>query len=186
VCAPEVEAVVCEALRRENSSAEGMSDKDLVAQHVGKVIIRRDRIEVELQRNPDREELNSASKLVIPFAPAMTTQKGIAREPVENNQTDAIAREKLLNAIRRASRWVEAVRSGEAKSFDQIAAQEGLGVRHARWLTPLAFLSPELVSAIINEAAPAGLTIATLAKALPHSWSAQKESLGARLKSSSP
>jgi site-specific DNA recombinase len=178
VSAPEIEALVCEALRRENSAAEEISDRELVAQHVGKVIIRRDRIEVELQRDSDREELNSARKLVIPFAPTMTTQKGIAREPVENIQTDAITREKLLNAIRRASSWVEAVKSGKAKSFYEIAAQEGLGERHVRWSTPLAFLSPELVSAIINEAAPAGSTIATLAKALPHSWSAQNESLG--------
>jgi hypothetical protein len=67
------------------------------------------------------------------------------------------------------------VESGEAKSFDEIAAQESLGERHVRWLAPLAFLSPNVVRAIADEAAPAGLTIAALVKALPHSWAEQED-----------
>jgi site-specific DNA recombinase len=175
VPAPEVEALVCEALRRENSEAAEFSDKDLVAQRVTKVIIRRDRIELEFRGEPDGEDRGATSKLAIPFAPAMPPQKGITREPIENDHIDALERESLLNAIRRASRWVEMVRSGEAKSFDEIAAQEGLGERHVRWLTPLAFLSPSVVSAIVDEAARAGLTIAALVKALPHSWAEQEK-----------
>jgi site-specific DNA recombinase len=176
VSAAEVETLVCDALRRESSVGEGISDKDLVAQHVGKVIIRRDRIEVEIRREPDGEEC-SESKLVIPFAPIAASQKGIAREPANNDHIDAVAREKLLNAIRRATRWVEALRSGEAESFDEIAAQEGLGQRHVRWLTPLAFLSPKVLDGILDGSASAGLTVARLTKALPHSWAAQSESL---------
>src|SRR5947199_7047585 len=38
VSAPEFEALVCGALRRENSAAEEISERDLVAQHVAKVI----------------------------------------------------------------------------------------------------------------------------------------------------
>jgi site-specific DNA recombinase len=178
VSAPEVETLICDALRREDSVAGEISDKDLVAQHVSKVIIRGDRIEVELQRDTNRKEVGCGSKRDIPFAPTLVAQKGIAREPVDNGHIDAVAREKLLNAIRRASRWVEAVRSGEAKSFEKIAAQEGLGERHVRWLTPLAFLSPRIVIAIIDESAPADFTVAMLAKALPHSWAAQNESHG--------
>jgi hypothetical protein len=178
VSAPKVEALVCEALRREISAADQISDKELIAEHVSKVIIRRDRIEVEVQRDLDGEEVGPASKLAIPFAPTMAPRKGITREPTENNRIDAVAREKLLNAIRRATKWVEVVRSGEAKSFEEIAAQEGLGERHVRWLTPLAFLSPKIVIAIVDESAPADFTVAMLAKALPHSWAAQNESHG--------
>jgi len=174
VPAPEVEALVCEALRRENSAVEEISDKELIAQNVSSVIIRRDRIEAELQRDPNREEVGCARKLVISFAPTLVAEKGIHREPVDNGHIDAAGREKLLNAIRRAFRWVEALRSGEAKSFDEIAAQEGVGERHVRWLAPLAFLSPKILTAILDESAPAGVTVAKLAKALPHSWLAQE------------
>jgi hypothetical protein len=178
VSAPEIEAVVCDALRRENSAVEEISDKDIIAQHLSKMVIRRDGIEVQLQRDPDGEEVGSASKLVIPFAPTMAPQKGIPREPIENDHMDEVSRESLLNAIRRACRWVQTVRSGEAKSFDEIAAAEGIGERHVRWLTPLAFLSPRVLTAILDGSAPAGLTVGRLAKVLPHSWAAQEESFG--------
>jgi hypothetical protein len=108
---------------------------------------------------------------VIPFSPTASAQKGITREAPNNGRIDTRAREKLLNAIRRASRWVEAVRSGEAKSFEEIAIQEGIGERHVRWLTPLAFLSPKIVTAIVDESAPADFTVAMLVKALPKRFS---------------
>jgi hypothetical protein len=175
VPAPEIEALICEALRREGSVDENISDRELVvAAHVSNVIIRRDRIDLEISSDADGAEPGSASKLVIPFMPSIPPQKGITREPIGNGHIDAVAREKLLIAIRRACRWVEAVKSGEAKSFDEIAAQEKLAARHIRWLTPLAFLSPNVVSAIMDEAAPAGLTIAALVKALPRSWAEQE------------
>jgi hypothetical protein len=159
-------------VRREVSAAEELSDKDFITHYVSKVSIRGDRIEVGCERAPDEEEFDSRSKLTIAFTPTMTLQKGITREPAENGQIDAVAREKLLNAIRRASKWVEAVRSGEAESFADIAAQEGLGERHVRWLSPLAFLSPRALNAILAGSAPAGLTVAKLLNALPHSWGA--------------
>jgi hypothetical protein len=172
VSAPEIETLVCEALRREKSAGDDIPDKDLIVQHVRNAIIRRDRIEVECERTPDEDEFDSRSKLTIAFTPTTLLQKGITRKPAENGQIDAVAREKLLNAIRRASKWVEAVRSGEAESFDEIAAQEGLAERHVRWLAPLAFLSPKVITAIQDGSAAAGLTVAKLLNALPHSWGA--------------
>src|SRR3954449_11183043 len=51
-------------------------DKDLIAQHVGNVIIQHDRIEVESRRDPDGEEPGSAGKLVIPFSPNRHCSEG--------------------------------------------------------------------------------------------------------------
>jgi hypothetical protein len=120
--------------------------------------------------------LESAPKLVIPFSPTVIAQKGITREPASNGQLDAIGREKLLNAIRRASAWVEAVRSGE--SFEAIAVQEGFGERHVRRLAVLAFLSPNLLNAVAKCTAPPGLTVSVLTEALPHCWAKQEAELG--------
>jgi hypothetical protein len=75
VPAPEVEALVCEALRRENLAADEMSRKNLIARHVAKVIVRRDRIEVEIREDADQDE-SFASKLVIPFSPVIGAQRG--------------------------------------------------------------------------------------------------------------
>jgi hypothetical protein len=114
-----VEALVCEALRRELTGDE-IADKDLVARHVADVIVRRDRIEVERRTDSDREEAACQITLVVPFSPTRISQKGIMREPAGNGVIDAVAREKLLNAVRRATRWVEAVRSGEAQSSKKL------------------------------------------------------------------
>ena len=155
--------------------AEEMSNSDVVERYVGEVIIKHHRIEVEVRTKEDREEAGFERTIQVPFSPTVTAYKGITREAAKNDQIKEVAREKLLNAIRRASQWVDAIRSGKAESFDEIAAREGLGERHVRWLSPLAFLSPDLVKAILDELAPAGLSVARLAKALPHSWAEQNE-----------
>jgi site-specific DNA recombinase len=172
VAAPEVEALVCEALRRDTSSTSAISHKDLVAKHVAGVIVRHDRIEFEVRR--DIAEKAFASKIQVPFSPKTIAHKAITREPMGDGRIDPVAREKLLNAIRRASRWVGAVRSGEAESFAEIAAEQGIGERHVRWLTSLGFLSPKVLMAVLDESAPAALTVARLAQALPHSWCKQE------------
>jgi site-specific DNA recombinase len=145
VSAPEVEALVLDAVRQELLAGDEISDKDVIGLQVEKAIIRRDRIEVQVKEQPDEEEPPSGSKLVIAFTPSMTSQKGMAREPAGDGQIDPVAREKLLNAIRRACRWVESVRSGEAESFKQIAAQEGIGERHVRRLAVLSSMKLQTI-----------------------------------------
>jgi hypothetical protein len=43
---------------------------------------------------------------------------------------------------------------------------------------PLAFLSPRIIAAIVDGTAPADLTVAGLAKALPYSWIEQEQRVG--------
>lgn len=175
VAAPEVEGLVCGALRRDiSSNNEELSDKELIAQHVSSVIVRRDRIEVESRSDQDQQESGIASKLVIPFSPAIIAPKGLTRVPTKYEKIDAAGRGKLLSAIRQASGWVEAVKSGEPESFKQIAAQQGLGERHVRRLAVLAFIAPKLLNEIENCTAPAELTVSVLTEALPHRWTQQE------------
>ena len=49
--------------------------------------------------------------------------------------------------------------------------------RHVRLLAPLAFVSPRIVSALLDGTAPADLTLTTLARALPDSWAEQERRL---------
>ena len=62
--------------------------------------------------------------------------------------------------------------------FAVLARREGKVERHIRLLLPLAFLSPRIVSKILDGTAPAGLTITVLARALPWSWAEQERRLG--------
>jgi len=63
-------------------------------------------------------------------------------------------------------------------SFAEIAAREGKVERHIRLLAPRAFASPRIIAALIDSTAPADLTVAGLAKALPDSWAEQERQFG--------
>jgi site-specific DNA recombinase len=80
--------------------------------------------------------------------------------------------------ISKARAWIEDVRLGRIASFAEIAQREGQCERHIRLLAPLAFVSPRIVTAIVDGAAPADLTVTGLAKALPHSWAEQEQRIG--------
>jgi hypothetical protein len=45
-------------------------------------------------------------------------------------------------------------------------------------LAVLAFLSPKVVQAIADGAAPSGVTVSSLTQALPHAWADQGRLLG--------
>ena len=60
-------------------------------------------------------------------------------------------------------------------SFAAIAKREGKIERHIRNLASLAFVSPRIILAIIDQSAPDDLTVTDLAKALPYSWNEQAQ-----------
>ena len=79
----------------------------------------------------------------------------------------------MLIAIAKARKWIKDVERGQ--SFADIARQEGKAERHVRHLAPLAFVSPRIITAIIDGTVPAGLTAMALAKRMPYSWTEQEQ-----------
>jgi hypothetical protein len=110
----------------------------------------------------------------IPFTPTATARKGIVRNPSEHLHIDAVTRETLLQAMARAVRWSDEIRSGKVTSLNEIAITEQIGEGHVRRLLPLAFLVPTIVEAITNGTAPAGLTVSRMAEALPHAGQSKR------------
>ena len=88
------------------------------------------------------------------------------------------SRDTLLTTIGKARVWIDDLVKGRAQSFAEIAQREGKVERHIRFLAPLAFVSPRLITAIIDGYAPADITVSELAKSLPYSWTEQKRRLG--------
>jgi site-specific DNA recombinase len=125
-------------------------------------------------------EPDAPTRLAIPFAANHLFRKGIAHAPADHKSMDPQTRDKLLEAIARARRWMDSIVVCKVASFDDIAAAEGLAERYVRRLAILAFLSPKIVQAIADGTAPADLTISRLTQALPHSWSAQEQTFGLR------
>jgi len=212
ISAPDIEVLVASAVRRHVIDAvaqdaddgaasrhQVMSDRDLTARHVQRVVVHANEIEIALIDQsedppgsarttiPDcrrgepgkpldiHDDVTSSRIISIPWEPkAGILRKGIAAEPVGNHPLDPQARRAMLIAIGKARIWIGDLMSGRAASFAEIAQREAKGERHIRLLTPLAFLSPSIVAAIAEGYAPAGLTVSGLLRSLPHQWSEQE------------
>ena len=88
----------------------------------------------------------------------------------------------LFREVARAYRCFEALLSGRAATLEEVAALEEIDRSYVSRLLPLAFLSPNIVEAIVRGNQPASLTAKQLIRAinLPMEWQAQRQLLGFR------
>jgi site-specific DNA recombinase len=202
VPATELEVLVMTALRNHISAAGGSpqlpdGDQDLVGRYVERVTLTPSEIKLRLWaiHEETAQQGNTNDSPSTPSGPANTTLnaiaipwtssvpatvKGILHTPAHNTPIKPGRRETLLLTIAKARNWIDDLVHGRVASFAVIARREGRAERHIRLLAPLAFLSPRIVSALLDGTAPADLTLTKLARALPHSWVEQERHLEAR------
>jgi DNA invertase Pin-like site-specific DNA recombinase len=199
VPAAELETLVLAALRNHlDASGAGQqlpdSDRVLVDRHLERVTLTPGHIElrvrqmVEATQETDAQDIanNSSGRplanvttIAIPWISRVPAAvKGIIHVPVHNTPIKPSRRETLLIAIAKARQWIDDLVHGRAASFAVIARREGKVERHIRLLAPLAFVSPRIVSALLDGTAPADLTLTKLARALPYSWAEQERRVG--------
>jgi site-specific DNA recombinase len=199
VPAAEIEALVVAALRSHlNANGAGQQlpddDRDLVERHLERVTLTPNEIELRLRQiveqareldahdgaNTSPESAITAIKTIaVPWtSPVPAAVRGIIHVPAHNTPIKPGRREALLIAIARARQWMDDLARGRVASFAVIARREGKVERHIRLLAPLAFLSPRIVSALLDGTAPADLTLTQLARALPLSWAEQERRVG--------
>jgi hypothetical protein len=84
----------------------------------------------------------------------------------------------LIKAIARGRAWFEELATGRAGSLQALAKRDGITRRYIRRLVGLAFLSPELVGAILQGRQPVELTATRLTElVLPLDWTEQRRLL---------
>ena len=84
----------------------------------------------------------------------------------------------LIKAIARGRAWFEELATGRARSLQELAKRDGISRRYIRRLIGLAFLSPELVEAILQGRQPVALTATRLTEPdLPLDWTEQQKLL---------
>jgi hypothetical protein len=80
----------------------------------------------------------------------------------------------LIKAIARGRAWFEELATGRARSLQELAQRDGITRRYIRRLIGLAFLSPQLVEAILQGRQPVELTVTRLIELdLPLDWTEQ-------------
>jgi hypothetical protein len=84
----------------------------------------------------------------------------------------------LIKAIARGRTWFEELATGRARSLQDLARRDGISRRYIRRLLFLAFLSPDLVEAILQGRQPVELTATRLSELdLPLDWTEQHKLL---------
>ena len=80
----------------------------------------------------------------------------------------------LVKAIARGRAWFEELATGRVRSLHDLAKRDGVSRRYIRRLVSLAFLSPQLVEAILLGRQPVELTATRLTQLdLPLDWAEQ-------------
>jgi site-specific DNA recombinase len=169
------------------------TDRDMVDQQVERIIIRRGAIDIHLINGPDSRPGHwqpdenraptpeSAPPPILTVAwtgVAATEVKGVLHSPSEKPRTTPESRDALLLAIAKARAWIDDLMRGRVTSFPEIAKQEGKVEDHVRFLARLAFVSPRVISAIIDGAVPVDFRVTDFAKRLTCSWSEQDRIIG--------
>ena len=172
--APDVEALVIDAVREQVPTDMENSDHDLIRKHVQRVVVHRQLLEVFV----GSDDLDRPIRQTVPFTPNGARRKGIINTASGSEFIDAENREALLKAISRAHSWMRDILSGKVTSFAEFAAAENLAERYVRRLAILAYLSPKIVQAIVDGIAPSGLTVSRLTDGLPHAWAEQEAMSG--------
>ncbi|MDX1421596.1 MAG: hypothetical protein R3322_00560, partial [Kiloniellales bacterium] len=86
-----------------------------------------------------------------------------------------------IRAVAKAHLWWQWITDGEVQSLREIAEREDLDTPMVTRLIRLAFLSPKLISQILEGLQPPSLTVKTLTREidLPLEWAVQEEVLAA-------
>jgi hypothetical protein len=177
--APELEAAVVDTIRRHlqgdatDPNPIPQTDRELIARHLLRVTLGATQVVIHVRQDgagsePAADDLTGAGAdttavtLASPWTiPAASPLKGIAHVPAHNTPMKPGRRELLLIAIAKARKWIKDAERGH--SFAATARREGKAERHIRHLVVLAFVSPRIITAIMDGTASAELTVTALA-----------------------
>ena len=147
---------------------------------IGRVTLERTTIRIALSQNIDDD--GEAQTLALPWTPPSPYRR---REIIlGSNAESAIARPMrqgarrvLVDALRKAHRWLEELLADPRLTVEAIGSREGKSERSIETTLSLAFLAPDLVKAAVDGRLPRGFGLTRLT-GLPIAWPDQWQALG--------
>jgi DNA invertase Pin-like site-specific DNA recombinase len=167
------------------SGGQEIGEKLLIETHVERIIVSKESLTIVFRPLAQTEEMQSETTLATEtiIVPLRTKNRKRRRDilRVPNDGTDepvgvrSDKRQVLLRGIAKARVWASELAEARIDSIEAIAVREDYTPRYVRQMLPLAFLAPDIVTAILANTIPVDLRIAHLIDGLPYSWKQQRE-----------
>jgi site-specific DNA recombinase len=170
VPAAQVEKVVLSALES-HKTARAPGDAPIDIEQVQRLVITSDRLSIECSEMPGSD---LKGRIEVPWS---TQTSGSATVVDAENAPLAIRDEGLIQAIVRAHAWLLQLNSGIHDSVEELAEANHIHPKVVRQALRLAFLSPEITSAVLERRQPSTLSLARIPKLLSLPWAAQGQLL---------
>jgi site-specific DNA recombinase len=172
VPAAEIESTVLTALKTQQQ--QGQSDGAPVSiEDVERVVIAHDHLLITTAGGVDGDGTKQDFRIRW-----STKVKDAAAAMEDDGVLEVTPNESLIQSIVRAHAWIDRLRSGAHESIEQLAEENRLHPKVIRQALRLAFLSPEVTSAMLEGRQPIGLTLARIPKLLPLSWIEHRDLFG--------
>ena len=165
---------------------QGGGDAISIADLVGRIELAPTVIRITLDHQRLGEALDMSSiemEEIVIDAPIALKRRGVeAKLVVGGDSAKAIEPdENLIEAIATARKWFADLQSGEAASVLELADLHNVDRSHISRTLPLAFLAPDIVTAIIDGRTEPNFTLSRIKRLkLPASWRDQRQLLGNR------
>jgi site-specific DNA recombinase len=171
VAAAEIETAVLAALK--TRQRDGDPDRETAPiEELERVVIARDQLLIRTLGTLEGNDMGQEIKV----AWAIKTRDTVVAIK-DSGALEASHNVSLIKFIVRAHAWVNCLRDGAYDSIERLAVANRLHPKVVRQGLRLAFLSPELTSAILEGRQPPGISPARIPKLLPLSW-AEHQRLG--------
>jgi site-specific DNA recombinase len=164
VPAGQIDSVVLAALK-----PDGRPDNEHCSiEVVERVIVSRNHVLLTIadsSATSDGSRVTAEKRLAWPANP-----KDVAVQVESDGATRAAFNERLIQSVVRAHAWVHCLRTGAYQSIEQLARTNRLHPKVVRQNLRLAFLSPDVTSAILEGRQLRGLSLVQIPKLLPLRW----------------
>jgi site-specific DNA recombinase len=168
IAAAEIESAVLAVL--DTYRPESRSDDMPAVEMLERVVIAHDRLRITIAGTIN----NEARTISQEWSPK---PKDSAIGVADIGSQEETRNQGLIQSIARARAWLRSLSDGTCASVEQLAENISLHPKVVRQALRLAFLAPEITSAILEGRQSATLSLAQIPKVLPLSWSEQRRLL---------
>ena len=172
VPAAEIERAALTAIRTHPKA--GQFDNGIDLEMVERVVVARDQLIITFAQPGSDRDMETTPEIRCPWQ----TDISDSRSSVEGDSEIAAHNESLIQSVVRSQAWIKSLRDGAHDSIEMLAEANGLHPKVVRQALRLAFLSPDVTSAILEGRQPAGLSLARIPKLLPLRWTEHRRLLG--------